>query len=303
MEIIESIKENFSKGYFKKAMNIQGLPADYPAWTIKQDNWYGVAVKLDRKVVFNERFSTAHIWTSENAMIGDLTADLLLLTCSDVDLRNEFAVICSQFVATNEDGTERKKLISQPEEWWSNWKSLIGNSQSDPEVYSKLGELIVVEKLLQEGKRPKWSGVESATHDVELDDRSYEVKSTIKRYGYEVEISSIYQMKRAGEVLELVFFRFERSQLGRSLDELVESIVTLGYSRNKIETALTKAGLEKGRIARSVRYKILEMRVFSVDDGFPALTLDSFVGGQLPQNVVRVKYTVDLSGVTSKSDL
>ncbi len=303
MEIIDSIKENFNKGYFRKAMKIEGLPADYPAWTIKQDNWYGVGVKLDSKIVFNERFSTAHIWTCENAMIGDLTADLLLLTCNDGDLRNEFAVICSQFVATSADGSERKKLISKPDLWWSNWKSLIGNSQSDPEVYSKLGELIVVEKLLQEGKEPKWSGIENSTHDVELPDRSYEVKSTIERYGYEVEISSIYQMKKAGETLDLVFFRFERSQLGRSLDDVVGSIVTLGYSESKMEIALKKAGLEKGCIARSIRYKALEMKVFPVDDDFPALTLDSFIDRKLPQNVTRVKYTVDLSGIASRTVL
>lgn len=303
MDIIESIKDNFNKGYFKKAMRIEGLPANYPAWTLKQDNWYGVAVKMDSKIIFNEHFSTAHIWTSENAVIDGLTTDLLLLTCSDVELRNEFAVICSQFVSTSEDGAERKKLISKPEAWWSNWKSLIGNSQSDPEVYSKLGELIVVEKLLQEGRQPKWSGIESSTHDVELSDRSYEVKSTIKRYGYEVEISSIYQLRKAGETLDLVFFRFERSQLGRTLDDLVESLTSLGYSRMKIEKVLGKAGLEKGCIARSIRYKILEMKVFAVDDEFPSLTLDSFIGGQLPQNVTKVKYTVDLSGIPSRPDL
>lgn len=303
MEIIESIKNNFNKGYFGKAMSIDGLPAEYPAWTVKQNNWYGVAVKMDRKIVFSERFSSARIWTAENAVIGDLTADLLLLACSDVDLRNEFAVICSQFVSTSENGDERKKLISEPEAWWANWKSLIGNSQADHEVYSKLGELMVVEQLLKAGKQPKWSGADSATHDVELSDRSYEVKSTTKRYGYEVKISSIYQMRKAGETLDLVFFRFERSQLGRSLDDVVNSVISLGYSKRKLEDALTKSGLERGCTARSARFKVLEMQVYSVDERFPALTLDSFVGGQLPPNVTQVEYTVDLSGIQSRNSL
>ena len=303
MEVLDSIRNNFNKGYFGKAMRIEGLPDNYPAWTLKQDNSYGVAVKMDRKLVFSERFSTARIWTCNDSIIDDQKADFLLLTCYDVSLRNEFATICSQFVETASDGASRKRLITDPAAWWHNWKSLIGNTQSDNEVYSKLGELIVVEKLLQAGKWPKWSGIEYATHDVELDDRSYEVKSTIKRSGYEVEISSIFQMKKEGKALDLVFFRFERSHLGRSLDDVIESIISLGYSRDKLEKVLVKAGLEKGCTARSIQYKPLEMRVCPVDDKFPGLTLDSFVGGQLPPNITKVKYTIDLSGVPSKATL
>ena len=303
MEVLEKIKINFNKGYFDKAMRIDGLPEDYPAWTLKRQDWYGVAVKMDQRLVFSERFSSARIWTSNDALLEEQAVNLLLLTCTDVELRNEFAVICAQFVQTDEYGTARKELISDPAAWWSNWKSLIGNSQSEHEVYSKIGELTVIECLLRTGNHPKWSGIESATHDVEVDDRSYEIKSTVRRYGYEVEISSIYQMKKEGESLNLVFIRFERSLLGRSLDDLVESIVAMGYSRQKIEVSLEKAGLERGCTARSVHYKVLEMRVFPVDDNFPALTLDSFVGGQLPPHVTRVKYTVDLSGVPSKATL
>lgn len=303
MEVLESIKANFNRGYFGKAMPIDGLPKEYPAWTLKQQDWYGVAVKMEKKIVFSERFSSVRIWTNNDAVLDNQTVDLLLLTCTDVELRNEFATICAQFVQTSMDGKTRNSLIENPVDWWANWKSLIGNTQSEHEVYSKIGELTVVEKLLQSGKRPKWSGIESATHDVELDNCSYEIKSTIKRYGYEVEISSIHQMKKAGESLKLIFFRFERSLLGRSLDDLVDSIVALGYSREKLEAGLEHSGLEKGCIARTTHYKILEMRVYEVDEGFPALTLNSFVGGQLPPHVTRVKYSVDLSGVPSKAIL
>ena len=303
MEVIDSIKNNFNKGYFGKAMMIEGLPEEYPAWTLKHHDWYGVAVKINKQIVFSERFSSVRIWTSNDALLDNTTTNLLLLTCSNVELRNDFAVICSQFVGTSYDGAERTRLLSDPSKWWKNWKSLIGNTQSEHEVYSMIGELTVVEQLLRAGMNPKWAGIESSTNDVELNDRSYEVKSTVKRYGYEVEISSIYQMKNVGESLDLVFFRFERSKLGRSLDEIVDCIANLGYSRYKLESALEKAGLEAGCTARSTRYKLLEMKVFPVDEHFPVLTLDSFVGGQLPPNVTKVKYTVDLSGVPSKSEL
>ena len=303
MEVLDSIRTNFSKGFFGKAMKIEGLPDRYPAWTLKQMDSYGVAVKMDRKLDFSERFSTARIWTSNDSVIDGQKADYLLLTCSDVEMRNEFATICSQFVETGEDGALRKRLIDDPAVWWRNWKALIGNVQSDQEVYSKLGELMVVEELLRKGKHPKWSGIESATHDVELDDQSYEVKSTNMRYGYEVEISSIYQMKKERKALSLVFLRFERSHMGNSLNDVIENVVHLGYSRDRLENVLAKAGLEKGCTARLIKYKLLEMRVYPVDESFPRLTLKSFVGEQLPPNVIKVEYSVDLSGVPRKATL
>ena len=195
MSLIENIKNNFNRGYFGKAMLIDGLPQQYPAWTIKQPGWYGVAVRTEKFMPFSERFSSSRIWTLKNAEINSQPMNLLMLACSDMNLRNEFATICSQFVKTSSDGTERKKIINNPAGWWDNWRSLLGNTQVEHEVYSKIGELLVVERLLLSGRKPKWSGIENATNDVELDDCSYEVKSTVKRYGYEVEVSSIYQLK------------------------------------------------------------------------------------------------------------
>ena len=303
MDYINAIKNNFNRGYFGKAMPVAGLPDDYPAWTIKRNEWYGVAVRTDNPAAFSEKFSSTRIWTLQSAEINGVTMDLLMLTCSDADLRNEFAVICSQFVDPGINGDDRKNLVASPVTWWDNWKSLLGNSASSTEVYMKIGELIVVDKLLESGEKPRWSGVESATHDVELDNRSYEVKSTISRYGYEVEISSIYQMHDAGAPLSLVFCRFERSALGKSLDDIVGSLITHGYQADKLEQSLEKSGLEKGCTARSARYKLIEMKVFPVDNTFPSLTLDSFVGGTLPVNITKVKYTVDLSGIPGRSSL
>ena len=297
MDLIEQIKDNFNKGYFNRAMKISGLPDEYPAWTIKHNSWIGVAVPFDKPIAFVEHFSMAKIYVERNVLIENKNYDLLMLICYDMEYRNEFATICSQFVQPGADGTERRNLISSPETWWNNWKVLIGNAISNKQVYSTIGELIAVEYLLDHGFSPKWSGVEMGTHDIELDDCSYEVKSTIKRYGYEVTISSLYQLKKAGEHLNLVFCRFEESQLGRSLDDVVGSIIMKGYAADKLEPALTRAGFEKGCTARKKKYKLLEMKMFEVNDEFPKVTEESFKNDRVPENIIKFTYTVDLSGV------
>jgi hypothetical protein len=303
MDLIERIKNNFNKGFFNKAMPISGLPDEYPAWTIKKSDWVGVAVPVSKSFAFSERFSNVKIRTAPGTEINGQVYDLLLLTCDDMGLRNEFAVICSQFVQPGAEGKQRKALIDAPETWWENWKFLLGNVNSSHTSYPVLGELTVLEQLVLRGEPAKWTGANRATNDIELPDRSYEVKSTTQRYGYEVTVSSLYQLKKSGETLDLVFCRFEPSALGRSVDELAESLISAGYPEEELEKNLRKQNLERGCTARKLRYKLLEMKVFPVDDEFPAVTLDSFVGGVMPKFVTEFSYTLDLSGVASKNSL
>ncbi len=303
MDLINTIKDNFNKGYFNKAMPIEGLPTEYPAWTIKSHDWVGVAVPSEIQEDFSEHFSLVWIKTERDVTIGGKKLDLIMLTCSDMELRNEFATICSQFVQPGIGGTDRKSLVASPELWWKNWKYLLGNVNTSIEAYPVLGELIVLEKLIEMGKKAVWGGASGATNDIEVDGHSYEVKSTIQRTSNEVTISSINQMKKSENELDLVFCRFERSLQGRNINNLVESLVAKGLSRTHLENELVKVSLEKGCTARNIKYKLLEMKIYPVNDNFPSVTFNSFKGDKLPDNIVKFTYTVNLSGLETKSNL
>ena len=301
MDLIESIKRNFNKGYFNKAMSVDELPKEFPAWTLKQSGWVGVAIPLDSDISFSETFSSVRIRTEREAVINNKKYNLLLLTCSEMEYRNEFATICSQFVDPGVDGSKRKQLLQSPETWWNHWKGLLGNVSSTAEVYPIIGELITVEWLLQQGILARWSGIERATHDIETSNGSYEVKSTTSRYGYEVTISSLYQLRKAGVTLDLIFCRFERSVLGRSLNDLVASLVSLGFPKDALEHTLKEEGLELGRPARNTKYKLIEMKKYSVNDSFPIVTEYSFKNDRIPEGVIKFTYTIDLSGLPSEN--
>lgn len=280
-------------------MQIPELPQEWPAWTLKQDGWIGVAVPITDYRPFSERFAHAQIVTSLGVQINGVAYDLLMLICTNMELRNEFATICGQFVEPGLNGNLREQLITSPEKWWNQWRSLLGNAISNSEPYPVLGELTMLEKQLKAGKIVKWVGAERGTHDLELEDCSIEVKSTTNRYGYEITISSIYQLVPAGKPLKLVFFRFEKSSLGRSIDEIVESLKQLGYSASNLEKALASEGLGKGCTARNIRYKVIEAKQYSVDANFPAVTEHSFKDDKLPEFVTKFTYTVDLAGIPS----
>lgn len=301
MDIVERIKNNFNKGFFDKAMPIEEMPDKFPAWTIKSNSWIGVAVPTENYTPFTEHFSNVKLWTAENVSIDDNEYNLLMLTCSEMDLRNEFAIICSQFIQPGVNGTDRENIVSSPDTWWRRWKNLLGNMNGDKEPYPVLGELIALEYLLKNGETPTWSGAEQATHDLETNTDSYEVKSTIMRYNYEVTINSIYQMDKTGRSLKLLFFRFEKSNLGTSIDEIVNRIISMGYPEEKIEKALKNHQLEKGCVARTLKYKVLESKQYNVDENFPAITMSSFKNDMLPKHITRITYTVDLSGVSGEN--
>lgn len=302
MDIVERIKENFNRGYFGKSMVIPELAADFPAWTIKQDGWIGVAVPMKSYLPFSEQFSHVRIRSEKEAVLDGVVYDLLILSSGEMETRNEFASVCADFVAPGKNGELRSALISDPTTWWRNWKTLIGNISSEKTIYDTLGELLVVEKQLEKGKNPVWSGAAHASHDVETEEYSIEVKTTNQRYRYEVTINSIYQMvPTEGKPLYLSFIRVEPSVLGRSIDEIANSLVRLGYDVSSLEEALNRKQLEKGRPARNEKYRIIEWKQYPVDESFPSITEASFKGDCLPQNVIRFTYTLDLSGVTGEN--
>jgi len=302
-ELIDVIKDNFNKGYFDKAMTINGLPNEFPAWTFKRADWVGVAVPVLRDFTFSEHFSKVKICTEKGVTINGQSHNLIMLTCSETSFRNEFAMICSQFVDPGSDGQARKQLIEKPEIWWAHWKGLLGNVSSDKETYSILGELISLEYFMRKGMHPIWTGKDLATNDIVMDDYNVEIKSTTDRYGYEVTISSIYQLNKSGKKLDLIFCRFERSPSGQSVEDVVKRLKRAGYDADDLEKGLLKYGLEKGCTARNIKYKTIEMKRYSVDSEFPLVTEKSFKNDCLPKSVVKFTYSVDLSGIKAENIL
>lgn len=298
MTILESIKNDFAVSLDKKdiAYSIKGLPENSRAWTIRQEDWYGVGVPLPNDQIISEQFFNAKLFTKEIVIAG-MSYNMLVLCSTIEDLRNEFAVVCAQFVEPGEDESERRLLELEPVEWWRRWKSLLGNSIHNKPTYSVLGEMIVFKYLLESGLKPNWIGSDRSTHDIELSEQSFEVKSTISRYDLTVTINGQFQLLSRGKKLNLAFCRFEPSNLGRSINDLVEDLVTLGENRDNINSHLKKVGLELGSSARAEKFKILELRKFEVNEEFPAITPYTFKENKIPEAIEKIIYKIDLTSI------
>lgn len=297
MNILEEVRENFAALDEKKAIPISDLSQGFKAWTIKMDNFYGVAIPYpeDREKLV-EKFNNVKLW-NYSIIIGGKEESLLLLTSSEESLRYQFASICSEFIDPGEAGERREELLGDPLLWWSKWKALLGNSVKNISPSSIVAELLVLEKLTSLGRSPVWGGRTKSTHDIEVEGENYEVKSTISRYETSVTISSQYQLDRRDSDLYLIFCRLEASKDGDSINDLVKRLVSLGTDKYSLENHLDGLGLEEGSSARNKKYKLHEMRKYKVDESFPKITLDSFKDNKLPEAVIGIQYSIDLGGI------
>lgn len=297
MDLNEEIRTRFASLSPRGAVPIPGLDKEYRAWVVRLDSEYGVAVPVNEEIEIAERFSSVRIWTSKME-IDHTPYHLLLLTCQEEHLRLEFSTLCAQFIDPGENGEERQKLIADPLDWWKRWRDLLGNSIRVKSPHSVLGELITLRKLLDIGEKPEWRGGTGGVNDVTSGKAEYEVKSTTMRYESIVSINGQFQLHQTDtDTLYLVFCRFEESSNGESIDDLIHQLTARGYNRVLLDNTLTRLGYESGSSDRKRKYKLLEMRRYLVDDNFPRITPDSFIGKKIHPSIKQISYRIDLAGL------
>lgn len=296
-ELVDEIRRGFAETSKGSAIALDKIDGRYKGWVVRFSDTYGVAVPYCAEEPLVERFHSARLH-QRFIQIGGEELSCLLLTSNAEGYRNEFALLCADFIDPGEDGERRQRLLEKPLQWWERWTDLLGNAVANKKVYSILGELLVLEKILQKGDGPcRWGGVEYAVHDIETEGRAYEVKSTLKRYGTTVTISSQFQLEQTDRPLSLVFCRFEETLAGDSIDAAVERLTALGMDEDALEHSLTLYKIEKGTSARRQNYRLLEMREYEVDEEFPLISSESFKENRIPDSIVEIAYTVDLLGL------
>lgn len=275
------------------------LPDTASAWVIRRANGeFGVGVPYDGDAV-SERFAGAHMYSVKEGELGEDFPGMLLLLSKDEDRRNEFSLLCSDFVDPGTDGWKRTGLIQRPLAWWEGWRELLGNAMRDMQPHSVLGELLIYEYLLErENGQVAWTGPSGASHDFQGESGDAEVKSTLQRYDSLVQITGQFQLQDGAD-LWLYLCRLEPSGNGVSIDDIVKR-VSRHVRGDDLNARLAGLGYEPGNSARRERFTVLEVRRYHVDDSFPRISAQSFVGGAVPPGIQRISYAVDLGMVPSE---
>ena len=296
MNLVNDIREIFASSKTPSARSIESLPAEYPAFVIRMQDGYGVAIEADKDMVVSEKFNRCRLKTCLLSIGGD-NKNYLTLTSAFEEYRYEFATICAEMVYPGKDGEVRKGILSNPYEFWAKWKDLVGNENREKRVYNVIAEMMVLYHKYQNDKTAEWAGVRMASHDIECDQESCEVKSTTKRYGATITISGQHQLEHVKR-LYLYFCRMEESLEGDSINSMKEKLISEGYDSGKLELEIERQGFELGESIREKRFKILEKRRYEVRDDFPSITGASFKNNHFPDSIIRIEYTIDLDGLS-----
>lgn len=271
------------------------------SWIVTFQNRFGVAIEVDRSIEVNERFANMYFFT-ESLQVKNEEKYFLLLMSDMPKLRNEFANVCTMFLDKGEDNYKRDELILDPLKWWKSMKLLFGNRTSEKMVYSVLGEMLVYHYLLKiiPMQYVQWNGPNGGSVDIEGLDMNFEVKSTTRRYISEIEINSQYQLVTEKPTY-LFYCRFEESPNGMSIIDVIDMLIKIGVKEEIIEDNLDKLGILKGSLDRQKSYKILEVIKYSIDEDFPTITPHSFKENVLPPHILKITYTVDLTGIIGET--
>jgi hypothetical protein len=297
--LTEELMNNWAGTPSGMFMSVVSLSKEgYETWTLKNRSEYGVAVPIETDEDISEYFSGAHLYTDKRVLNGETEKNFLFLTSDKEDIIEPFSALCAEMITPGQNGELRRELESNPLAWWARWRELLGNKNVDFRAYDVLGELWVLKYLAEHGEQAEWNGPNGATYDIDCGGYYAEVKSTTARNKKQITLSNLFQLDPPdGAKLYLMLCQFESAQEGISINSLVQDLEELGYSSSGLNEKLSKLGLEKGKTARKRNYAIIAVTKYLIDENFPAIRRSSFIGGDLPEGVMNITYTVTLDGI------
>ncbi len=258
----------------------------------RSNSGYAIAIPFNDERTFNESFVGINL--STNLLnVNDKSFKVLYLYMNDTGDLKKFSFIGAEFIDVN----NRNSLISNPYIWVDTWREMFGDSKKKYLITDVLAELIALKYLFSNDKSAKWLGPKDGTHDIVLDGKVVEVKSTTHKTNSYVSINSRFQINPSLNE-ELFFIRLEPKPYASSIDTLVQELSMMGYPEEELEEYLKDMGYRKGNRTRKISYNVLSMVSYTVDNNnFPVISLDTLNNLTSSKNIVGFKLTLDLSTV------
>lgn len=260
-------------------------------YVIKDNGWYGIGIDINLdKTEYFEKFENVRLITKIKYFSNE-NHKLLELITDKADLIEEFSLVCFDFINKFDNEKVNENIIEKANKWWEEWKKLLGNVLKSEKDYDFLGELLALNYVLNEDGNATYSNL--ASHDIELPQYSIEVKTTTEKYNAEIHVNSQYQLENNTDMpLKLIFVRLEKSQIGYSINDVIKSLKLKNYDVNSLSR------LEKiGTSSINEKYRILEARLYNIDDKFPKITLSTLKNNELPKGIIKIEYIVDLDDI------
>jgi hypothetical protein len=223
--------------------------------------------------------------------------------CEEVSLNDLFSKVCDEILALCEEtpsagGTAVTVVLER-------WRELLGPAGKsllgEQQLKGLLAELHVLESLAQVSPNHAfkvWTGVDRARHDFTGLRAACEVKASSLVDEIKVHINGLTQLEPPkGSRLLLVVERFERVPFaGDSVPDAIDRLDAFGLDRYGLLKALAKVGVRPADLKayNSVRFTLLERRVYDVTHDFPRLSPEALNNSAAADRISSVEYVLDL---------
>jgi len=245
---------------------------------------------------------SAHLQVSSRELvIADERRAYVDVRCHRADLADLFDDILADMLEELHSADDAGLACMRALDRWRELLRRRSGTLSESAARGLYAELLVLDKLLSLDPAlhvpSVWTGPTRTPHDFELVGHSLEVKA-IGDGPPLVEIHGIEQLSSTeNKDLHLVVVRLREDVEGRRVPDLAADLLDKVSVRHDLLEQLARAGFSPAATDATAfrRYAVVETLVLPVVNAFPRIVLNSFVSGELPNEVTDVSYRVDLT--------
>ena len=226
----------------------------------------------------------------------------LVLTCHRDHLEGTFldlvGTMAEQFIERPDAAAD--SMVRQYLRWRELFADLPRPSLSRAQLAGVLAELLALRDLLGRLDDPidTWQGPMGARHDFLSGRAALEIKAVTGSTIEHVTIHGVEQLiAPSSGSLHLAVYRLEVATGELSIDSVFRDLGDAGLDPLELREKLHMVGVEPGSDLAALEWRLAEQCLFLVDDGFPRIAPDSFVGGAVPAGVTSLNYSISLVGL------
>lgn len=264
-----------------------------------------LGVDSDIEPVTDERSRGIRALTRPLSVQGQPQRHFVDIICTAISGQGVFNLVATVILGQVEHGAAATDAVrSTLSRWRRFWGAAPAGGLTGEEIRGLFGELwFLAVWLLPHGKDhvAHWLGPTGTRHDFQWPQLAVEAKATTSVRGHVHRINGLDQLDPPADGRLLLFSLRMREEATASntlltlIDTITTAIADDGQALDGFESRLVQAGyspLEADRYAE-IRFRVINERLYEIGEGFPRLSLTSFVGG-LPSGVERVDYEINL---------
>lgn len=221
------------------------------------------------------------------------------VTCRNSSLNVAFLKFLENIRSRLERGGSVKSVLNEVVNEWRQLLAVLKNPLTSNQIIGIFGELVVLEILVTEHGNQAldwWYGSDFMRHDFSCNTGNLEIKTTTDLGSHSVTIHGLDQLDPAYGFSSFIgLVEIDPTPRGRSVDDVLVSLRTLGCTAEVLAKKLLMAGYVEGNeVNSSHRFVVADVKWWNFDENSPGLRASNMRSHQ-KTGVDNVQFRFDLT--------